>query len=102
MLAPTRTPPVFPPPLPEPQPGRMSAEEMAARANLLKPMGAPQASMETHIQAKPETRADRTEAPVPAIDPATDRPVPREAGPTPIPAEATAAPGRGRQLDLLA
>jgi len=44
----TPIPPVFPPPLPEPQPGRVTPDEWAARGNLLKPMGAPQASMEQH------------------------------------------------------
>jgi hypothetical protein len=41
--------PVFPAPLPERQPGRASAEEIASRGNLLKPMGAPLASMEAHF-----------------------------------------------------
>lgn len=42
--------PVFPAPLPEPQPGRITPDELAARDNLLKPMGAPQASMAQHAR----------------------------------------------------
>ncbi len=41
--------PVFPAPLPERQPGRASAEELGSRGNLLKPMGAPLASMEANF-----------------------------------------------------
>lgn len=51
----TRIPPnspVFPHPLPEPQPGRITPDELAARENLLKPMGAPQASMEQHRRGR--------------------------------------------------
>ena len=45
-------PPVFPAPLPEPQPGRVAPDELAARDNLLKPMGAPLASMEQHLRGR--------------------------------------------------
>ncbi|MCX7373978.1 MAG: hypothetical protein NTW56_16345 [Alphaproteobacteria bacterium] len=46
----TAKPPVFPAPLPEPQPGRVAPDELAARDNLLRPMGAPQASMAQHAR----------------------------------------------------